>query len=109
MKLNFDSIEEKKLENFKGGEKHIMSRMFSDDLVKIMKNRVEKGASIGYHTHDTICELIYVLKGTATVNYEGETELIHEGEATYCPKGHSHSLTNEQDEILEFLAIVPEQ
>lgn len=109
MIINFDNIEEKKLDNFKGGEKYIMAHMYTDELGKIMMIKVEKGASIGYHTHETNSEIIYVLKGTATVNYDGVTELVHAGEATYCPKGHSHGLTNEQEETLEFFAVVPEQ
>lgn len=109
MIINFDNIEEQVLPNFKGGEKALNARMFTNELGKIMRSRLEKGASIGYHTHDTSSEIIYILKGTATVIYDDVKEIVNAGEVTYCPKGHSHSMTNEQDEVLEFFAVVPEQ
>ena len=48
-------------------------------------------------------------KGTGTFVTDGVTELVHAGEATYCPKGHSHSFANETDEDIEAIAVIPEQ
>ena len=47
MLIDFSDIEEKPLEHFKGGEGTFFARMFTDPKVKIMRGRLEHGASIG--------------------------------------------------------------
>lgn len=106
---DFNCIEEKILPHFKGGEKSMAARMYSDGKVKILKARLEPGASIGLHTHDTSCEIIFLTRGTAKVLYNGEELTLQEGQCHYCPKGDSHSLINDSEADVEFTAVVPEQ
>ena len=65
------------------------------------------GASIGLHTHETDCEIIYILSGKGKVLYGGEYEIVSTGDCHYCPNGHSHSLINDSENDLIFFAIVP--
>lgn len=109
MIINFESIEEKVENNFKGGEGPVAIRAFNNELGKIMRIRLEKGSAIGYHKHETNSEIMYVVSGTATVLYDDGKETAKAGEVTYCPKGHSHSLINEHDEPLVVFAVVAEQ
>lgn len=109
MIISFEQLEQQTIPNFKGGEKDFCTRMFSDEAVKIMRASLEPGASIGFHKHETNCEIIFMLKGTGTVFYNDEKEILRAGECHYCPKGHRHSLRNESEETIEFYAIVPEQ
>ena len=99
MIIDFKEIEEQILPSFKGGEKEMHARIFSDDKAKIMCNRLQPGASIGYHKHEQNCEIIYLLKGEIT---------LLPGQVHYCPIGHSHSLMNKTKEELQFFAVVPE-
>ena len=108
MHIKFEDINEQLVNNFKGGEKSVALRVFADELCRIQTIRLVPGASIGYHRHETNCEFIYVTKGTGTFVTDGVTEKVHAGEATYCPKGHSHSFTNETDEDIEAVAVIPE-
>ena len=83
MKLDFNKIEEVSHMEFKGGKKCLMARMYTDGMTKIMKDRLEPGASIGMHTHETDCEIIYILSGNGTVLYDdGEESLEPEGTCT---------------------------
>lgn len=100
-------IEEEK-PGFKGGEGSLHTRMFSDESAKIMRGRLQPGASIGLHTHDTSSEIIFFLEGTATILYDGQTEVLTAGQCHYCPKGHSHTMMNQGTEDLVFYAAVPE-
>lgn len=109
MILNFETIEEQVIPNFKGGEKQFRTRMYTDGACKIMRASLEPGATIGVHTHETNSEIIFMLKGTGVVLYDDTKETLHEGSCHYCPKGHSHSLRNESGEVIEFYAVVPEQ
>ena len=109
MILQFDTIEEQIIPNFKGGEKQFKTRMYTDAVCKIMRASLEPGATIGVHTHDTNSEIIFMLKGTGVVLYDGGQEILPAGSCHYCPKGHTHSLRNESDEVIEFYAVVPEQ
>lgn len=109
MILDFHEIEEQVIPNFKGGEKAFHTRMYTDNACKIMRGSLEPGASIGVHTHDTNSEIIFMIKGTGTVLYDGGTESLPAGNCHYCPKGHSHSLRNESSDTITFYAVVPEQ
>ena len=99
------------LENFNGGVGALDSHMFVDPngLGKFMRGHLDPGSSIGLHTHATSSEIIYFLSGSGHCVYEGEMEEVRAGVFHYCPKGKSHSLINDSDAPLEFVAVVPEQ
>ncbi len=111
MKIDFNSIEEKKIDNFKGGEKSYAVKMFTDPMIKIMKGRLIPGASIGLHTHDTSCEVFFFKSGHGYVLFDGQRIDVGPGDVHYCPKGHQHTLINDaaSTEDLIFDAVVPEQ
>ena len=67
MILDFPNIKEERLPRFKGGEKEYIARMFVDEHNRIMYGRLEPGASIGMHLHDTSSEAIYILQGNGKV------------------------------------------
>ena len=109
MILNFDNMEEQILPNFKGGEKDFRTHIYEDGACKIMRASLEPGASIGLHTHESDSEVVFMLKGTGVISYDGKKEILSAGNCHYCPKGHSHNLRNESDEAIEFYAVVPRQ
>ena len=109
MLIEFDNIAEERIPHFKGGEKDTLARMFFDGQNRIMKGRLEPGASIGLHTHDTSSEIIFITGGCGVVLYDGEMLPVQAGSCHYCPKGHAHSLINNSDALLEFSAVVPQQ
>ena len=109
MKFRFEELELKRLVNFIGGEKELCAHMFVDELNKILKGRLVKGASIGLHTHVDTSEIIFVLSGEGKMICDGKEEKLVKGDVHYCPKGSSHTLMNENDEDLEFFAVVPKQ
>ena len=109
MIIDFDRIEEKSFSNFKEGKGEYISSSYVDDFGKIMRGRLEKGCSIGLHTHEANFEIMYVISGEGKLIYKNKTEVIRAGQAHYCSKGQSHSLINEKDETLVFLGIVVEQ
>lgn len=109
MLIDFNQIEEQTFPRFKGGEKEFHARMFFDGSNRIMKGRLIPGASIGLHTHDTSCEMIFVSEGHGTVIYDGEHIALHAGDCHYCPQGHAHTLINDSDSDLLFTAVVPQQ
>lgn len=108
MKIDFSKIEEQVLPQFKGGNKEYIARMHTDEYSKIMYGKLEPGASIGLHSHDTNCEIIYILSGRADIIFDNTTESLCPGECHYCPKGHSHSMMNNGTIDLLFFAVVPE-
>ena len=72
MILDINKIEEKALANFKGGEKALNARMHVDENNKIIFGRLEPGASIGEHTHETNSEIIFFTSGKGKVIYDGK-------------------------------------
>ena len=109
MIIDFNSIEEVNIPNFKGGEKSTAAKMFFDGSVRVLKGRLVPGASIGMHTHADSSEVIFITKGEGCVLYDGERLPLRSGDVHYCPKGHTHSLVNDSAADLEFSAVVPMQ
>lgn len=64
MIIDFNKIEEQSIPNFKGGEKSLEARMYFDGTNRVLKGRLQPGASIGLHTHDDSCEMIFLTRGT---------------------------------------------
>lgn len=116
MILDFNKMGLTVLPNFKGGEKELSANMFFDGTNRIFKGRLIPGATIGMHTHDDSCEVIFILEGKGCIverepGAEAETvSPVSEGDCLYCPKGYTHSLQNTSTEgDLVFYAVVPKQ
>ena len=106
MVIDFDKYPVVAKPNFKGGNKEYLVQTFEDGDNRIMHGRLEPGASIGLHLHEESSEIYYILKGQAELIYDDGRETVLPGQAHYCPVGHSHSLMNNGNEELEFIAIV---
>ena len=109
MIIDFESIPLTVVPHMRDGEKEVHLRKYQDELGKIMRGKLIPGATIGMHVHETSSEVIYILSGVGKVLYEGEYLPLQAGTTHYCPKGKGHSLINDSDGDLEFLAIIPEQ
>ena len=108
MKLDFDAMEETAIPRFRDGEKTTYARMFVDGNNRIMRGRLEPGASIGSHTHTGSSEVIYILSGTCRALCDGVEERLSPGQCHYCPEGSAHSLVNDGGADLEYFAVVPQ-
>ena len=116
MIIDFNKIDLSVHPNFKGGDKEFKTNMFFDGTNRIFKGMLEPGASIGIHTHDDSCEVIFILEGSGTITEkepDSSIEIVNpvsSGDCLYCPKGHTHSLRNTSAEgDLIFYAVVPKQ
>lgn len=107
MLIEFDRIPETVTPRMRGGEGELIARMFVNEDTKIMQGLLAPGSTIGRHTHETDSEMIYILSGTGKVLYDGEYEPLSAGSCHYCLRGHEHSLINDSDGDLTFLAMIP--
>ena len=114
MIIDFETMDVTILPEFKGGKKEFAANMFFDGTNRIFKGRLIPGASIGMHTHDDSCEVIFVLEGKGTiVEKEAGSDVetakkVKAGDCLYCQLGNSHSLRNTEEEgDLVFYAVVP--
>ena len=107
MLIDFNNLERKHYDNFKGGEKYVDAIMFADDNNRLMHGILEPGASIGLHRHEGTSEAIYILKGKAKALYDGREEILGPGMCHYCEEGHEHTLINEGVENVEYFAMIP--
>ena len=109
MLIKFDDMEKKVLPNFYGGNGALLADMFTDDKVKILRGRLEKGSSIGLHQHVPTSEIIFILSGQGKSICAGKEEWLSAGDCHYCPKGSEHCLVNIGEEDLCFYAVGPQQ
>ncbi|NCC08192.1 MAG: cupin domain-containing protein [Clostridia bacterium] len=109
MIIDFDKMELQHLTSFKGGEKELAANMFFDGENRVLRGTLVPGATIGLHKHEGNCEMIFITSGTGTVLMDGAYETVKAGVCHYCPEGHEHSLINNSNADLTFLAVVPKQ
>ena len=112
MLIEFDKMETEVIPHMKDGEKQVYMERYVDPMNRIMRGRLVPGASIGLHTHDTSCEVFYILSGKGKILYDDGCEPLEAGSCHFCPKGHAHSLINdspEGGEDLCFFGVVSEQ
>ena len=64
------------------------------------------GSQAGYHEHHGDAEVYYILKGRGQINDNGVIEDIKEGDVAVTFEGEGHSIYNNSDEDLEFIALI---
>ncbi|MFY8330713.1 cupin domain-containing protein [Vagococcus carniphilus] len=71
-------------------------------------DKIEPGQkSCKYHSHARQEEFFLILKGAATLRYDGEEYLVKKGDFVAKPAGkqHAHQFINSGDEVLEILDV----
>ena len=58
-----------------------------DSFVKVAKLQ----GALAWHRHENEDELFYILKGSLTIEMEGRTVVLRQGEAFVVPKGVRHN------------------
>lgn len=64
------------------------------------------GNSIGEHRHEGDNEIFYFLKGSGLYNDNGNKVRVNPGDTAICSSGEVHSLNNDGEEPLEFIALI---
>ena len=109
MRIDFSAQPETVVPGFKGGQGQALIRKFQDPAMGgIVHLTLTPGSSIGLHTHQGNCEVVFVISGTATFHYDDSVEEVRAGQVHYCPMNHAHYMENLTDHDLVYLAIVPE-
>ena len=80
MIIDFKNMEETVSENFKGGEGVLYRKGYQDDMGKIIWLRIPQGSSIGYHSHESDCEVMYIVSGRARCIDDGEERVLQAGD-----------------------------
>lgn len=67
---------------------------------------LQKGCSIGWHEHVEETEFYHILSGKGFIDDDGTEKQIVEGDTVVTGNGAGHSIRNEDDEPLAFLAVI---
>lgn len=108
MIIDFDSMEQQELPNFKGGEGSVGMKAYADDNCRIMRVVVHPHSSLGWHQHAGNSEIVYILSGQGKVKVEGGFEELTPGTCHYCAEGQFHAIMNDGEEDLVAFAVVPQ-
>lgn len=68
---------------------------------------IRKGCSIGNHQHLGEVEYYYIIAGEGIVTEDGVETTVRKGDVSITGWGRCHSIRNEKDEDLEFVAVIP--
>ena len=108
MILDFDNMVPVSAEHFKGGEGTLQVRKFDDPAMgAVVRLTLPPHTSIGLHTHEGNCEVVYVLAGHGDCLYDDGCYEVKPGMVVYCPEHHSHSIRNTGEETMELLGVLP--
>lgn len=65
------------------------------------------GASVGWHKHERDTEPYYILSGEADfIDNDGSVTKVHAGDVCVIQVGQYHSLENNSQENVEFMALI---
>ena len=67
---------------------------------------LRKGYSIGKHVHDGEVEYYCILAGQGVVTEDTGESTVNPGDVVVTGWGQSHSIRNDRDEDLEFIAVI---
>ena len=67
---------------------------------------IRKGCSIGLHTHNGEVEYYCILSGQGIVTEDDGDTTVNPGDVVVTGWGQSHSIRNECDQDLEFIAVI---
>ena len=67
---------------------------------------IRKGCSIGNHAHHGEVEYYYILSGQGVVTENDGEKTVNPGDVVITGWGQSHSIRNEKDQDLEFVAVI---
>ena len=66
--------------------------------------KLQPGLSYEAHSHSDHEEIYYIIGGKGKIEIDGETARFRDGDAIYIPRKALHSITNDGEEMVEFLA-----
>jgi mannose-6-phosphate isomerase-like protein (cupin superfamily) len=98
-------------ENFMGGEGEIPYRTIWDDYdfrtnwMFVNHYVIPPDATIGYHRHDYIEEVYFILSGKGRMTINGITKDIKKDDVGTCVLHSAHGVWNNSDEDLEIISI----
>ena len=88
MLLDFAKIPVEPVANMRGGQGTVLLQKTVQGPVKVMRGVLPPGATIGMHSHETNCEVIYILSGTGQVLCDGVQEPLGPGACHYLSLIH---------------------
>ncbi len=99
-------------EKMRGGDGNVtLKNIFNADEIKgkcrlFSQITLDPGCSIGTHEHDQEEEFYYILSGTGTVDDNGIIKSAGPGDAIKTGGGEFHSIKNNGNVPLVFLAVI---
>ena len=106
MLVDFDSIDEVRIDGMNGGEGSVYARMGMGPEGRFVLCRMAPGSSIGSHVQKGSVDINYVVSGTGHAVCNGVRELLKPGVCHVCPPGGEHSIINDGDSDLVLFTAV---
>ena len=75
-----------------------------NELANVNMVQVPPGSAVGWHTHATQVETIYLLKGQAVLTIGTNESALAAGSIVAIPIGAEHTLRNAGTDIIELIA-----
>jgi mannose-6-phosphate isomerase-like protein (cupin superfamily) len=66
--------------------------------------KLQPSLSYEPHDHQDHEEIYYIISGSGYITIDGETTRFHDGDVIYIPEKAVHSIANDGNEMVEFLA-----
>lgn len=106
MIIDFQNIKPNVVQNMRSGEGEVELTKYVDDVNTIVKIRIKKDCSIGWHIHENDQEVIYVISGQGICTEDDKKTELVKGMVNYCAKGKNHSIKNINEEDLVLFAVI---
>jgi mannose-6-phosphate isomerase-like protein (cupin superfamily) len=75
-----------------------------ENITYVSLAKLKQGLSYEPHKHDDHEEVYYIINGKGSIRIGEESAKFRDGDAIYIPEKKVHSIVNDGDEVIEFLA-----
>lgn len=73
-------------------------------ITYVSRAKLQPGLSYETHSHADHEEVYYIIGGRGRIKIDDEVARFRDGDAIYIPRRASHTITNDGEEMVEFLA-----
>ncbi len=90
-------------EHYKWGDNCDGWYLLKTDAMHIIQERMPAGTAEVLHRHAKARQFFLILKGTAVLDHDGKSTILHAGEGFEVPPGTAHRVKNETKAALDLV------
>ena len=99
------AINKQNSKKYNWGDECFGWHLLNSPSLSVIQETMPAGTQEILHLHHKAQQFFFILKGVATFKVDGQTHTINTGEGIHISKGQLHQISNQSNDVIEFLVI----